>query len=196
MVFDDLLTDTVSLIKTDGTNVEGIKASVQTSKIFIQGKKPLIESGDLIQRKMSNGAEETFEVIDPGFHEEFHSIPAGYQMRVRKLGIPEAKSAIQSITYNVTGHNARINQNSIDHSVNVVQLHPDVTDNLQALRTEIQRLIQDPSQRQEATEVVDAIEEQFNSGAPRKSVVQALVRGLPSAGSIASIGSFLVSLLG
>jgi len=196
MVFDDLLTDTVSLIKKDGTNVEGIKASVQTSKIFIQGKKPLIESGDLIQRKMSNGAEETFEVIDPGFHEEFHSIPAGYQMRVRKLGIPEAKSAIQSITYNVTGHNARINQNSIDHSVNVVQLHPDVTDNLQALRTEIQRLIQDPSQRQEATEVVDAIEEQFNSGAPRKSVVQALVRGLPSAGSIASIGSFLVSLLG
>lgn len=196
MVFDDLLTDTVSLIKTDGTNVEGIKASVQTSKIFIQGKKLLIESGDLIQRKMSNGAEETFEVIDPGFHEEFHSIPAGYQMRVRKLGIPEAKSAIQSITYNVTGHNAKINQNSIDHSVNVIQLHPDVTDNLQALRTEIQRLIQDPSQRQEATEVVDAIEEQFNSGAPRKSVVQALVRGLPSAGSIASIGSFLVSLLG
>lgn len=196
MVFDDLLTDTVSLIKHDGTTVEGIKASVQTNKIFIQGKKPLIESGDLIQRKMSNGAEETFEVIDPGFHEDFHSIPAGYQMRVRKLGIPEAKSAIQSITYNVTGHNARINQNSIDQSVNVVQLPPDVTDNLEALRAEIQRLIQDPSKRQEATEVVDAIEEQFNSGAPKKSVVQALVRGLPSAGSIASIGSFLVSLLG
>lgn len=196
MVFDDLLTDTVSLIKHDGTTVEGIKASVQTNKIFIQGKKPLIESGDLIQRKMSNGAEETFEVIDPGFHEDFHSIPARYQMRVRKLGIPEAKSAIQSITYNVTGHNTRINQNSIDQSVNVVQPPPDVTDNLEALRAEIQRLIQDPSKRQEATEVVDAIEEQFNSGAPKKSVVQALVRGLPSAGSIASIGSFLVSLLG
>lgn len=196
MVFDDLLTDTVSLVKQNGTNVEGIKASVQTNKIFIQGKKPLIESGDLIQRKMSNGGEETFEVIDPGFHEDFHGIPAGYQMRVRKLGIPEARSAIQSITYNVTGHNARINQNSIDQSVNVVQLPPDVSDNLQALRAEIERLIQDPSKRLEATEVVDAIEGQFNSGAPKKSVIQALVRGLPSAGSIASIGSFLVSLLG
>ena len=74
MPFKALLTDTVSLIKQDGTTVDGIKASVQTNKIFIQGQKPLIESGDLIQRKMSNGAEETFEVIDPGFHEKFHRV--------------------------------------------------------------------------------------------------------------------------
>ena len=196
MVFKKLLTDTVSLIKKDGTNVDGIKASVQTNKIFIQGQEPLIESGDLIQRKMSNGAEETFEVIDPGFHEKFHSIPAGYQMQVRKLGIPEARSAIQSITYNVTGNNARINQNSIDQSVNVVQLPPDVAENLDALRHEINHLIQEGPQRKEAIDVVDAIEEQFNSGSPKKSVVRALVSGLPVAGSIASIGSFLLSCLG
>ena len=196
MVFKKLLTDTVSLIMKDGTNVDGIKASVQTNKIFIQGQEPLIESGDLIQRKMSNGAEETFEVIDPGFHEKFHSIPAGYQMQVRKLGIPEARSAIQSITYNVTGNNARINQNSIDQSVNVVQLPPDVAENLDALRHEINRLIQEGHQRKEAIDVVDAIEEQFNSGSPKKSVVRALVSGLPAAGSIASIGSFLLSCLG
>ena len=196
MVFKKLLTDTVSLIMKDGTNVDGIKASVQTNKIFIQGQEPLIESGDLIQRKMSNGAEETFEVIDLGFHEKFHSIPAGYQMQVRKLGIPEARSAIQSITYNVTGNNARINQNSIDQSVNVVQLPPDVAENLDALRHEINRLIQEGHQRKEAIDVVDAIEEQFNSGSPKKSVVRALVSGLPAAGSIASIGSFLLSCLG
>ena len=196
MPFKALLTDTVSLIKQDGTTVDGIKASVQTNKIFIQGQKPLIESGDLIQRKMSNGAEETFEVIDPGFHEKFHGIPAGYQMRARKLGIPEARSAIQSITYNVTGNNARINQNSIDQSVNVVQLPPDVTDNLEALRQEISLLIDDGPQKQEAIEVVDAIEQQFASGAPKKSVIRALVNSLPSAGSIAAIGSFLLSLLG
>jgi len=196
MPFKALLTDTVSLIKQDGTTVNGIKASVQTNKIFIQGQKPLIESGDLIQRKMSNGAEETFEVIDPGFHEKFHSIPAGYQMKVRKLGIPEARSAIQSITYNVTGNNARINQNSVDQSVNVIQLPPDVADNLDALRQEISRLIEDGAQKQEAIEVVDAIEQQFISGSPKKSVIRALVSSLPSAGSIASIGSFLLSLLG
>jgi hypothetical protein len=196
MPFKNLLTDTVSLIKQDGTTVDGIKASVQTNNIFIQGQKPLIESGDLIQRKMSNGAEETFEVVDPGFHEKFHGIPAGYQMQVRKLGIPEARSAIQSITYNVTGNNARINQNSIDQSVNVVHLPPDVADNLKALRQEIGRLIEDGPQKQEAVEVIDAIEQQFISGSPKKSVIRALISSLPSAGSIAAIGSFLLSLLG
>ena len=196
MVFDDLLNDTVSLIKQDGTTVDGIKASVQKGKIFIQGSEPLIESRDLIQRKMSNGAEETFEVIDPGFHEAFHGIPAGYQMEVRKLGIPEAKSAIQSITYNVTGNNARINQNSVDQSVNSVELPLDVSENIEALRAEVARLIQELSDRKDAEEVVDAIEAQFSSGTPKKSVIQALVGGLPAAGSIASIASFLVSVSG
>ena len=133
MAFDSLLTDTVSLIKQDGTTVGGIKASVQSKNIFIQGHEPLIESGDLVQRKMSNGAEETYEVIDPGFHEEFHGIPARYKMDVRKLGVPEAKSAIHSVTYNVTGNNARINQNSVDQSVNVVRWTSDVAENLEAL---------------------------------------------------------------
>ena len=196
MALDRLFTDTVTLIKKDGTRVEGIRASVQSKKIFIQGHEPLIESGDLVQRKMSNGAEETYEVIDPGFHEKWNRIPAGYQMDVRKLGVPEAKSAIHSITYNVTGNNARINQNSLDQSVNIVQMSPDVAESLEALRQEIIRLIEEETRRSEALEVVDAIEHQFKSGSPKQAVVRALVQGLPSAGSIASIGSFLLSCLG
>ena len=196
MAFDSLFTDTVTLIKQNGTTVERIKASVQSKRIFIQGHELLIESGDLVQRKMSNGAEETYEVIDPGFHEKFHRIPAGYQMDVRKLGVPEAKSAIHSVTYNVTGSNARINQNSVDQSVNVVQLSSDVAENLEALRQEINRLIEEDSQPLEALEVVDAIEHQFKSGSPQQAVVRALVQGLPAVGSIASIGSFLLSSLG
>ena len=196
MALDRLFTDTVTLIKKDGTRVEGIRASVQSKKIFIQGHEPLIESGDLVQRKMTNGAEETYEVIDPGFHEKLIRIPAGYQMDVRKLGVPEAKSAIHSITYNVTGNNARINQNSLDQSVNIVQMSPDVAESLEALRQEIIRLIEEETRRSEALEVVDAIEHQFKSGSPKQAVVRALVQGLPSAGSIASIGSFLLSCLG
>ena len=195
MAFSRLLTDTVTLIKQDGTTVEGIRASVQSKQIFIQGQQPLIESGDLVQRKMSNGAEETYEVIDPGFHERFGRIPAGYQMNVRKLGVPEAKSAIHSVTYNVTGNNARINQNSVDQSVNLVQISSDVADRLEALRLEISRIIKEESPRSEALEIVDAIEHQFKSGSPKHPVVRALVQGLPGAGSIASIGSFLLSCL-
>ncbi len=195
MVFDQLLTDTVTLFKRDGKTVDSIKASVQSKKIFIMRNDLLIETGDLVQRKMSNGGEETYEVIDPGFHEEFHSIPAGYQMVVRKLGIPEAKSAIQSVTFNVTGNNARINQNSVDQSTNVVQMSADVADNIKALRNEIIRTIGEESKRAEALEVLNAIEQEFKSGSPKRSVVGALVQGLPAIGSIASIGSFLLSCL-
>ena len=196
MPFDRLFTDTVTLIRQDGSTVEGIKASVQSKIIFIQGRELLIESGDLVQRNMSNGAEETYEVIDPGFHEKLHRIPAGYQMEVRKLGVPEAKGAIHNVTYNVTGSNARINQNSVDQSVNIVQLSSDVSENLEALRQEINRLIEEDSRRLEALEVLDAIEHQFKSGSPKQAVVRALIQGLPVAGSIASIGSFLLSCLG
>ena len=45
----------------------------------------------MIQRKMSNGGEETYEVIDPGFHEGIGGIKAHYQMTHRKLGLPEAE---------------------------------------------------------------------------------------------------------
>lgn len=82
------MTDTVQILKQNGGIISDIKSSVQKDKIFIQRSDILIETGDLIQRSMSNGAEETYKVIDPCFHEKFHSIPAGYQMDVIKLGLP------------------------------------------------------------------------------------------------------------
>lgn len=110
MAFNRFLTDTVSLLKKNGMTIDGIQASVQKDKIFIEGADILIESGDLIHRVMSNGGQETYSVIDPGFQEKFHRIPAGYQMEVRKLGLPEANRAIQNITYNISGTNNRVNQ--------------------------------------------------------------------------------------
>lgn len=38
---------------------------------------------------MPNGATETYEVIDPDFHEGGSLIPAGYQIVHKNLGLPE-----------------------------------------------------------------------------------------------------------
>lgn len=195
MSFDDLLTDTVVLLKKNGESIEGIKASVQKQKIFIQRSDVIIESGDLIQRKMSNGAEETYKVIDPGFHERFHGIPAGYQMDVKKLGLPEAEKAVQNITYHISGPNARINQNSTDNSINIAYSNQELREHIQALRDEILRLKLAPKEQAEALEIVEAVESQTNKESPSKAVVKTLLSGLPYAGSIASIGSFIVNLL-
>ena len=195
MPFDSLLTDSVSVLKKTGEVIDAVKASVQTEKIFIQRSDILIESGDLIRRSMSNGAVETYEVLDPGFHERFHSIPAGYQMHVKNLGVPEAAKAIQSITYNVSGINNRINQGSTDNSINIFNQNQDMQEHIDALRSEISRLDLSEGQKKDSIEVIDAIESQVMSSTPSKVVVKTLINSLPHAGSIASIGSFILSLL-
>lgn len=196
MLFDDLLNDTVKLLKQDGEIISEIKSSVQKDKIFIQRSDILIETGDLIQRSMSNGSEETYRVIDPGFHEKFHDIPAGYQMDVIKLGIPEAKAAVQHITYYISGTNNRVNQHSIDNSFNVVNSNHELRELISALRDEIDRLNLPEEEQLASCEVIDAVEAQVESSKPSKAVVKTLLNGLPNAGSIASIGSFIVSLVG
>ncbi|MHB1400446.1 MAG: hypothetical protein ACYDAI_18255 [Trichloromonadaceae bacterium] len=199
MPLSSLLIDTVSLLKKNGEKIEGIKASVQSNKIYIMRNDILIESGDIVQRNMSNGGKETFTVIDPGFHEGLGGvggIPAGYQMNVKKMGIPEAEKAIQKITYNISGPNARVNNNSTDNSINTVNINKDIAKHIAALRVEIKNIKISNEERASAVEIVDAIETQFKTGHPSKTVVATLLKALPSAGSIASIGSFLLSCFG
>jgi hypothetical protein len=194
MPFSEFMNDTVSLVKKDGTKINGLKASVQRNKIFMNAGKLLIEPEDLIQRIMSNGGEEMYRVIDPGFYEAFHGIPANYQMTVHKLGIPEAKQAIHSVTYNITGNNARINQSSIDNSTNIIQIDTATQKYFDELREEIANNIS-IEDRPNALDIVDTIEEQLKSASPKKAVVSALLNSLPAVGNIATIVSTIVSLL-
>jgi hypothetical protein len=196
MPFADMMNDTIDLLKSDGTRRTGLKASVQKSKVFMDANDILVEPQDLIIRKMSNGAEETYRVIDPGFYEEFHGIKAHYQMEVQKLGLPEAKSAVQSITYNSTGNNARVTQNSIDNSTNVVQIDARAIQYVEALRKEIDGSYLSASEKAEANEVLDEVDSAFRSGNPKRSVVTALLKALPQVANVASIVSALTGLAG
>lgn len=196
MPFSSLMKDKVSVLKSNGEVFKDIQASVQTKKTFIHRSDILIETGDLIQRSMSNGATETYEVIDPGFHEGLGGIPAGYQIVHKNLGLPEAEKAIQSITYNLNGNNTRVNNNSTDNSTNVVNINNDIAEHISMLRDEIKKLVESTEKQNEAYEIVDAIEGQFESTKPSKAVLNTLINALPNAGSIASIGSFLLSCVG
>lgn len=193
MGFDDLMTDRVSILKADGRRYDEVPASVQTRKIFINRADLLIEPSDLIVRRMSNGGEETFRVIDPGFHEAFYDIPAGYQMTVEKLGLPEAKRAVQSITYNVTGSNARINHHSVDNSTNVVAEDGGLREKLRELRREVQALKLSSTEQQAALDVVDAVDAQFSGGKPKRSVVTALLAALPQVANVATIAGAIAT---
>lgn len=78
------MTDRVTLIKQSGERVPDIPASVQRNKVFVNDASFVIEPGDLLERVASNGLRETYEVIDPGFYENFHGIEAHYQITVRR----------------------------------------------------------------------------------------------------------------
>ncbi|MFM0265602.1 hypothetical protein [Paraburkholderia sediminicola] len=97
------------------------------------------------------------------------------------------KDAASSVTYNVTGSNARINHQSTDMSTNVVLERSGIQDQLDALRRTIAATQLSGPERQSALDVVDAVDAQFASGAPKKSVVTALLGALPKIADIATI---------
>ncbi|WP_439845707.1 hypothetical protein [Aeromonas veronii] len=194
MPFKSLMNDTIEIIKGDGTKHSGIRASVQKTKVHMDADGLLVEPEDLIIRRMSNGAEETYRVIDPGFYEEWEGFPAHYQMDVQKLGIPEAKKAVQHITYNINGNNARVNQNSVDNSTNIVNVDTKAAEYIEELRKEISRSNLSASEKQDAIEIIGEVDEAFRSGSPKRSVVSALLKSLPQAANVATIVSAIIGL--
>lgn len=126
MTFSDFMTDTIDVIKSNGDKFEGIKASVQDKETFINRSDILIEVGDLLQRRASNGSISNYEVIDPGFHETFGSIEAHYQIKHKNLSVKEAEKMIQSVTYNfgsISADQMQVGNNNSQHvTINMQQL--------------------------------------------------------------------------
>lgn len=180
--------DKVNLIKQDGSRADGISATVAGSDlIVIKGGKQIIDVGDLLTRKLSNGGEETYQVIDPKYYERTPGASGPhYQLKVKKLGVPEASAAVQSIVYNVSGNNARMNVGSIDNSTNIANINEGVGEQLKVLRKEIANLSLSPTAQAEALEVLDSVEEQFAQGKPKRSVVMALLDSLPKVATVAA----------
>lgn len=133
-----MLRDIVALVKPDGTRIEGIKSSVQSEQIFVHDATLPIEEGDTIERERPGGIIDRYTVLDAGYHEKFYELPAGFQMKVRKqTGISQGPPR-PSNNYYLYGPNARVNNNSIDASMNISleQTEPLFTD----LRAELMQI--------------------------------------------------------
>ncbi len=136
--------DTVTLTKPDGRQFQGIKANVQPEIIFIPDTSLPIEEGDTIERILPNNLVEQYRVLDRGYYSGQGSIRAHYQVKVRKGTTMEAERQATTI-YNLHGANPRVNINSRDQSINVVETSAgDLFDRLRKL---LQTEIADPQQR-------------------------------------------------
>jgi hypothetical protein len=188
--------DRVDLLKQDGTKFERITATVGSSElIVIKGSKQVIEIGDLLIRKLSNGGEETYKVLDPQYHER---TPGGfgphYQLKVKKLGVPEAQVAVQHIVYNISGNNARVNVGSVDNSTNISGTS-DLNEQLEIIRSELLKLSLPEAERADALDAVDAVEAELAKERPKRGVIFALLNSLPKVAAIADAGAKLGELV-
>lgn len=192
-MFNQLLRDTISIIKSDGNSINNLKASVQSNMIYLHQSDILVEVNDIIERRMSNGGIEQYRVIDPCFHEGLGAIPAGYQMKVEKLGLPQKQNVTQTV-YNI-GDNAKIYNNSVDMSINIHNHNAEIVKILDELKSEIEK-ISNESQKQETLEIYDEIREQCVSDKPKRTVINALMNSLPPIDNIASIANSLMAMFG
>ncbi|MBD8137120.1 hypothetical protein IFR10_16485 [Bacillus sp. CFBP 13597] len=120
-IFKNLMRDNVSLEKQNGEVINNILSYVEGNEIFILDTSMHIEEGDRITR-VSNGQKEGYIVTNSDSYGENFSIPAHYELRVRK---ETAIERLQSMTINnvnsvttITGDNNRTNIHSTDNSTN------------------------------------------------------------------------------
>lgn len=94
--FTEFMTDTLVLEKPDGRTFPGIRAHVSSKGILIPDVRLPIEVGDKLTRTLPNGLADEFIVDDPGFHEQFSSIAAHFQVKVHRAGPEKAAPPVQS----------------------------------------------------------------------------------------------------
>jgi hypothetical protein len=155
MPYKEMMKDKITLLKPDGRRFENITAQVDPEMIVIDDAKLPLEEGDRIHRHLPNGLTEVYMVLDRGFYSGLGPIPDHYQAKVRKETSLPTRQTMQVI-YNLTGPNARININSEDRSLNVVDITPE---NLfSELRKTLRDAVREDARRQEILYVVDSLE--------------------------------------
>jgi hypothetical protein len=140
--FNDFPHSDFQIVAPDGMVRASARGIFSGKQVTVFDSALIVFAGDEIRRKLPNGSEEAFEVVDPKFFDDFHGIPANFQIDVRRKGVFEAgKGGNYSIL--VSGQNARVNVHSTDHSTNVAS----GGDIFGGLATAIQKGVQDENSR-------------------------------------------------
>lgn len=195
MPFGQMMRDELTLLKSDGTRIEGIKGLVSKGKIHIMRSDIHIEPGDEIIRSMPGGNFEEYIVLEPNYHQGLGQIKAHYQAEVRrKSELPGNKEypsgsnsqpaiPTSSNTYNFYGANSRVNNHSTDNSINNVGTSEEINEALKiitAARNEIQLKPSIGNDDKETAEAALAsVEGQLKADKPSRPVIKAITGALP-----------------
>ena len=155
-MFQNFPQSDLDIVAPDGTLRARTKGIVHREKITLPDTSIVILVGDEIRRTLPNGTEETFTVIDPTYHQAFHTIPAHFDVKIQRKGnFPKGTGG--HYTIHVSGANSRVNLHSIDNSNNTLHASGDVFSNASdALRRAV-------SDHQELAHLTQLLDEMKNS---------------------------------
>lgn len=121
-MLDHFPTESLKLVKLDGSEIENVIGLVSTGKkkITIEDVSLDIEEGDTIVRDLPNGKQEYFTVIDPGFARGMGGhIPDHYSVSFERVSKLPKANAHGSGYITVVNEGGRVNINSTDNSINI-----------------------------------------------------------------------------
>jgi hypothetical protein len=141
------------VVSAEGESRGKVKGIFSSKSIAIPNADAVIMVGDELRRRIQNGTEEVYEVVDPVFYAKHHTIPAHFQVKIRRKGIFEPGRG-GNYTIHVAGANSRVNINSSDRSQNIV------SDNrlFQDMRTAIAAHVAETEERAMLLSKIDALE--------------------------------------
>jgi hypothetical protein len=161
-IFSEIMNDRVTLIKPDGQTFHDIICLVTPDAVTTDDADAPIEDGDHFERLLPNGVVEKYRVLHSGFTKGLYQIPDHYQCKVKKVTeIPRSVPAAKTV-YNIRGHNARVNNGSIDNSTNTV--HEAGADVFEAIARVLREQMPDSPSRTEVLALVS--EMQKTKGTP------------------------------
>lgn len=77
----------IDLTKADGTTISDLGCSVQTDKLYLDAAPGawVLEAGDTVTWKKSDGTTSSYQVVRPNFHERMTIIPAHYEADIKLI---------------------------------------------------------------------------------------------------------------
>ncbi len=190
-MFSKLMNDNLKIIKNDNKIIESIKGSVQGNRIFIMRSDILIEKVDIVERIMSNGGIETFEVLNPNFYEKNLGISAHYQMEVVNIkNKKESKNDNNNFNnvYNINVKKAGILSTG-SHSINTYNEN-NINNDIDNLINEIKKL-----KLADEKQIVLELENLKSNKENAKSVLANLLTRFSEVATITSFGNELLEKL-
>lgn len=138
--FQGLLTDKVSILKADGTEIGPYECAITGSSCTIMDESLDVDEGDDVLRTLPNKKVETYKILNVEYTPKFHGIPSAYELTIEKSSslLPKQKGGT---TINISqSHGIQVG----DHNTLAI------SSGLESLIAEIERSSSDMQSKQSA----------------------------------------------